>query len=290
MGGRRRRWIGLLWLCAAVAAGVWGCQQAPNDPNSNGGLHFENAETLRIASALPSVTETLYALGLEDRIAAVTSNCDYPPEAKEKESIGDFSLNYEKIAALKIDAVIGARGFTDASADRLRELGVQYAAMDSSNMDAVARSIKELGKAFGAGEKARELVQTFDAAIERAAARAEGKKRPTVFWVQWNQPLSTVGPGNFHHDLIQKAGGENIASDLGSAYAPFSEETLILRNPEILLVHGKAAAEWARRRFPSLEAVRSDRVYLFSFDEAARPGPRLPAALDRLSQLLHPES
>ena len=153
MGGRRRRWIGLLWLCAAVAAGVWGCQQAPNDPNSNGGLHFKNAETLRIASALPSVTETLYALGLEDRIAAVTSNCDYPPEAKEKESIGDFSLNYEKIAALKIDAVIGARGFTDASADRLRELGVQYAAMDSSNMDAVARSIKELGKAFGAGRK-----------------------------------------------------------------------------------------------------------------------------------------
>ena len=139
-------------------------------------------------------------------------------------------------------------------------------------------------------EKARELVQAFDAAIERAAARAEGKKRPTVFWVQWNQPLSTVGPGNFHHDLIQKAGGENIASDLGSAYAPFSEETLILRNPEILLVHGKAAAEWARRRFPSVEAVRSDRVYLFSFDEAARPGPRLPAALDRLSQLLHPES
>ena len=281
------RTILAVWLAAGMA--LWGCSRSANNENAppKQTLRFENPRSVLIGSAVPSATETLFALGLGDQIAAVTNNCGYPPEALTKEKIGDISLNYEKIAALGLDAVIGARGFTDGAADRLNDLGIRYVGMEISDMDAIARSILELSRAFAVEETGMKIAQSFEDAKERAALRAEGKPRPRVFWVQWNQPLSTVGPGNFHHDLIQLAGGENIASDLGSGYAPFSEELLTLRDPEAVLVPNAKTGDWVRERFPSLSAVQSNRVIVFQGDETSRPGPRLPIALDRLSELLH---
>lgn len=252
------------------------------------GTLFETKSYQRIVSLAPNTTEILFALGVGDRVVGVTTNCNYPPEATTKEKIGDYNLNYEKIVALKPDLAVGSTGFTDAARSPLERAGIPYYAVSHASFGELLESMWALGVLLGAEETARRIVAEFNAAVQRAAERVPSGKRLSVFWIQWNRPLSTVGPGNFHHDLIEYAGGRNIASDLGVPYGPFNEELLVERAPEVLLVPSPEVKEWAQKRFPHLPAVKKGRIYVFGGDESARPGPRLVSALETLSLRLYP--
>ncbi len=254
------------------------------------GLAFAPMVDARIVSVVPSVTETLFALGLGDDMVGVTTNCNYPPEAAEVEKVGDFNLNYEKIVSLAPTLVVGSRGFTDGARDVLAPNGIAYFALSHASFQEIVESIHAVGALLDAGQRAAEIVADFDAAIARAEARRAGREATTVFWAQWNDPLSTIGPGNFHHDLIEYAGGVNIAADLGAPYAQFSEEEFAARDADVVLAPGAATVEWVGTRFPTSRATTSGRVYAFSSDASARPGPRLVEALDELSRLLYADA
>ena len=244
----------------------------------------------RVVSVVPSVTETLFALGVGASVVGVTSNCDYPPEAASVEKVGDLNLNYEKIVSLAPTVVIGSRGFTDAARDVLAGAGIEYFSVSHASFQEIVESMHALGALLGASAAADAIVAEFNAAIARAEARRSGQDRARVFWVQWNEPLSTVGPGNFHHDLIGFAGGQNVASDLGAPYGQFSEEAFAARDADVVLTVGTDTVPWVEARFPTLKATLAHRVYAFSSDESARPGPRLVTALDELSRLLYPDA
>jgi iron complex transport system substrate-binding protein len=252
------------------------------------GVVFTPMVDARIVSVVPSVTETLFALGLADSIVGVTINCNYPAEALAVEKVGDFNLNYEKIVSLAPTVVVGSRGFTDGARDVLARSGIKYFAASHASFQEIVESIHALGALLGAEDSAAGIVADFDAAITRADARRAGREPTTVFWAQWNDPLSTVGPGNFHHDLIEYAGGSNIAHDFGAPYAQFSEEVFAARDADVVLAPGSATVDWVKTRFPTSRATVSGRVYAFSSDVSARPGPRLVHALDDLSRLLYP--
>lgn len=251
------------------------------------GTEFEAMPDSRIVSVAPSATEVVFALGLGDQVVGVTTNCNYPPEAGLKDKVGDYNLSFEKIMALKPNLVIGASSFTDAAAEPLRRAGIPYFAIAQASFSDLLESVYALGVLFDKEPEAEAIVASFNAAVQEAKARSGGS-RTRVFWAQWNEPLSTVGPGNFHHDLMQLAGGDNIAADIGLPYGQFSEEVLAERQPDVILVPNTDIAQWIERRFPALPAVRNHRVHVFSSDESARPGPRLPVALTALAALLHP--
>lgn len=310
MAGFHRK-VGCLLLLATL--GALGCRRAENPSEESAlkttftvgswvsrsdrvvrvrdgsGTLFETKRYQRIVSLAPNTTEILFALGVGDRVVGVTTNCNYPPEATTKEKIGDYNLNYEKIVALRPDLAVGSLGFTEAARPPLERAGIPYYAVSHASFGELLESVWALSVLLGAEDAADRIVAEFNAAVQRAAERIPQGKRLSVFWIQWNQPLSTVGPGNFHHDLIEYAGGRNVASDLGVPYGPFSEELLVERAPEVLLVPSPEVGEWARKRFPYLPAVEKGRVYVFSGDESARPGPRLVSALDALSQRLYPK-
>jgi iron complex transport system substrate-binding protein len=252
------------------------------------GAAFAPMPRARLVSVAPSTTEILFALGLGDRVVGVTTNCNYPPEARTKDKVGDYNLDYERIVALRPDLAVGVQGFTDFAREPLSRAGIRYYATAGSSLADVVESLAALGVLLGAQDAADGLIAQFNAAALRARERAGSSARVSVFWAQWTQPLSTVGPGNFHHDLIELAGGTNIAADLGAPYGPFSEEVLAVRAPQVVLALGQEQADWIRTRFPTIPAVRTGRLHVFDSDAAARPGPRLTEALDALSHLLYP--
>lgn len=254
------------------------------------GAIFQPMPNATIVSVAPNVTEILFALGVGDRVIGVTTNCNYPPEAAAKEKVGDFNLNYEKILSLKPSLVVGAKGFTDAARDVLAKANVPYFTVSHVNVEEIVESIYALGVVLGAEPAAAIIADDFQKTVVRAKDRApaDADKRATVFWLQWSEPVSTVGPGNFHHDLIELAGGKNIADDTGVPYGPFSEELLVLRAPQVVLTPSEEQTAWVKSRFPTLPAVKSGRVHVFNSDAIVRPGPRLVEALDELSALLYP--
>ena len=276
---------------SALVADAWVTGVAPDVHIRDGhGAAFTPMADARIVSVVPSVTETLYALRLGSSVVGVTTNCTYPEEAAAVEKVGDFNLNYEKIVSLGPTLVVGSRGFTDGARDVLGRSGIAYFAASHASFQEIVQSLHALGALLGAEAEAKGIVADLDAAIARADVRRGDRERTTVFWAQWNDPLSTIGPGNFHHDLIEYAGGSNVAADLGAPYAQFSEEEFAARDPEVVLTLSGSAVDWVKTRFPSSRATVSGRVYSFNSDASARPGPRLVEALDDLSVLLYAET
>jgi iron complex transport system substrate-binding protein len=105
--------------------------------------------------------------------------------------------------------------------------------------------------------------------------------------------IVTFGPDNFAHDLLERAGGQNVFADAETPYPQISAEQVLERNPDfIIIAHHQAAAEDVRARpgWSSLTAVRKNRIYPYRDpDEFLRPGPRLVNVLEWLARVLHPE-
>ncbi|MGE5585910.1 MAG: ABC transporter substrate-binding protein [Bacillota bacterium] len=247
----------------------------------------------RIISIAPSNTEILFALGLGEKVIGVTDSCDYPEEAKAKPKVGSIQLDYEKIVAMRPDLVVAVGSLQRQGIARLSELGVTVLAVDPKSIDGVLRAITLIGKATGKEDRASEMVKRLSARMEQVARKLGGLKtseRPRVFVEIWNEPLMTAGPGTFVDELVSAAGGENIAHDAPSEWPQFSPETVIERDPEIIiLTNFNRAQALARPAWQRISAYRDGKVYEVHPDLLVRPGPRLVDGLEALARLFHPE-
>lgn len=251
----------------------------------------------RIISLAPNITEMLFALGLGDRIAGVTSYCDYPPEAKSKEKAGDtINPSLERIVALHPDLVLVSTAsqleYFDA---RLRERGLPIFALDSHSLDSVIVALERLGELTGAQARAHQLTSSMREQISAVEARTRDLPPVDVFLVIQRHPLMAAGDESFLTDVIRRAGGRSITTDAVREYALYSIEAVIAKSPGVIIV---PSAEIAPRRLDEFDwpelastpAARNHRVYTVNNDLLLRPGPRLVAGLRDLASVLHPEA
>ncbi|MBA7541930.1 Vitamin B12-binding protein [subsurface metagenome] len=235
----------------------------------------------RIISLAPSNTEILFALGLGDRVVAVTDYCDYPPEAQAKPKIGGYTTtNIEKVVALSPDLVLAAYLQEKRIIPALEGKGLTIFALDPKTLDEVLESITLVGEVTGKGEEASQLVAGMRNRIKAVTAKTDNlpaAQRPTVFYLTWHDPLRTTGSGTRHDELIQKAGGINIARDLFTGYAAISLED--------------SPFQYVRTepRLRNVDARINHRVYKILVDLAGRPGPRIVDGLELLAKYIHPE-
>jgi iron complex transport system substrate-binding protein len=259
-----------------------------------------NSEPQSIISLAASNTEILYALGLGDRVIAVSEYCNYPLEVQNKIKIGGFStVNIEKVVSLEPDLVLATGGVQEAVVGELERLGLTVIALDARNIEDVLENIRLVGKAAGQLEVARELRDNLEQRIKAVTDKTRDlpqSQRPRVFYEIQYEPLMTAGPGTFIDDLVHLAGGVNIASDSAAKYPVYNLETLIERNPEVIIIsfwHGSIAAsvEGAkeRKRWQNVDAVKNNRVYGSNADLVSRPGPRIVDALEEMARFIHPE-
>ena len=257
----------------------------------------------RIVSTAPSVTEILFALGLGDRVVGVTNFCNYPEATQSVAKIGGFSNpSLEAIVALEPDLVVGSWGNPMAMVDQIERLNIRWIGIKIQSVEDVLSAILTIGKQTGKGVEAKSLVEGFRKRIRRITnktKRLSPEQRPRVFWGGWNEPIYTAGPGSFINDLIEMAGGRNIAGDAKQPWPRYSLETIVAADPEVFLCghdpEGYAtdaealSALRSRRGWKDITAVKTGRVYLMRSDAFLRPGPRLVDALEQMAATIHPE-
>lgn len=251
----------------------------------------------RIVSLAPSVTEMLYALGAGDRIVGVTQLCDYPPEAVGKPKVGHQAANLETVVALKPDVIIAPQGFLSSEVlEQVERLKIPLMLLRAQTVDDILGQLITLGRLVDRQKAAIEVVTTLRARLQAVKAVLTGRARTRVLYVLSMEPLITVGPETFLHHVIELAGGANIASDAQTDYPRLSMETVLVRNPEVLVFPSgdqEGIAESDRdwwRRWPMLSAVQSGRLVEMPSVLLDRPGPRLIDGLERLARALHPDA
>ncbi|MBN1189242.1 MAG: cobalamin-binding protein [Dehalococcoidales bacterium] len=253
----------------------------------------------RIISLAPSNTELVYALGLEDRLIGVTTYCNYPPQVEDKPRVADFSrVDIEKIVSLQPDLVLAGNIHKDEIIPALEKVNVTVLGIDPERLDKILATLKMLGSFTDSAAEADTLIASLTTRIKAVTDKTEKLstfERPRVFFLTWHDPLWTVGRDTLVFDLIEKAGGENIASDL-SGHAQIDLESVIQRNPQVILVltsMGSQSTSFefikSEPRFQATDALKSGRIFQVDTDIFGRTTPRAVDGLEEMTRMIHPE-
>ncbi len=250
----------------------------------------------RIVSLAPSITETLFALDLGNKVMGVTDACDYPEEAKSKPSVGGyFMTNLEAIIAQDPDLVL-ADGHDPVCA-QLEGLGITMVVLQPQDFAGIFGSIELVGEITGKEMEAERLIdemKTHMAAI--CTKTASVVEKPTVFYeIDGSDPSKpwTVGRDSFIHTLITLGGGENMVT-VSQAYFQISLEEIVDADPDIIILgdHPWVSPEDVMNRlgaWQELTAVQNEAIYPINVDLVSRPGPRIIDGLEEMATIIHPE-
>ncbi len=254
----------------------------------------------RIVSHVPPITETLFALGLGDRVAGVSDYCDFPEDAKLKPSIGDyFNPSIENIVALDPDLVL-----TDGHSENINQLGeldppIPFIVVDPTDVDGIFQSIELVGKVTGVERDARRLIDAMGKSMSEVVSVVKGAPRARVLYVIDASDLSstwTAGPGSFVDALITMAGGENIAARAPSSWVQLSIEEIVSADPEIIILPAKHGTAFTLPEvlkehlvWREITAVKQGGVYIIEGDLVDGYGPRIVQGLEEIARIIHPE-
>lgn len=250
------------------------------------------SEPQKIISLAPSNTEILFALGLGDRVVGADTYSDYPEEASGVPRVGDvYGLNMEDILELAPDLILMIGG-TEEARQQLEDNGLLVAVIQPATFEEILESFILIGELTGAVQEAEQLRTSIE---EEAWALMEATGQlepPLVFIETWNDPLMTVGPGGFLHELVEIAGGRNLASDAGMEWFVIEEEVVLERDPEVIVTFFQESyislTEGKRPGWDSVTAVREGQIHTIDSDLLVRPGPRIIMGLKDLVRALHP--
>ncbi|MEA2075992.1 MAG: helical backbone metal receptor [Euryarchaeota archaeon] len=248
----------------------------------------------RIISMAPSCTEILFAVGAGDRVVGVTDFCDYPPEVEEKKdegkikSIGGYSTpSFEKIVDLEPDLVVGAYGNPDDVIYRLVEFGYPVYAQHPKNIEEILAHIKVTGAITKCEEETASLVEDLKGRLDEVDDQTdslEEEQMPRVFYNIGT--FFTTGDDTFINEIIEIAGGTNIAADK-SGYFIMNLEELIDKNPQVIICDsgmGSISTAYEEimsdERLKIVDAVINNQVYVIDGDITSRAGPRVVDAVE----------
>jgi iron complex transport system substrate-binding protein len=250
------------------------------------------ASPQRIVSLAPSITEILYAIGLESRLVAVSDYCDRPAGAKLKPKIGGLSNpSLEMIVSLRPDIVLMT---TDGNPkdinDRLVKLGIRTYVFEARRIAELPGEIRRMGAALGAEKDSEKLARRFERTIAKLRTKSKTSSGRALCVIQ-PEPLIVAAGGNAIQDALEILGWANIAAGAGTKYVKYSIEELIRQSPDVILIgmgHSRMVEDSQDflQKIRMLPAVKNGRVYFIS-DALFRLGPRVIDGIEELSEFLN---
>jgi ABC-type Fe3+-hydroxamate transport system substrate-binding protein len=247
----------------------------------------------RVVCLVPSVTDTVFALGSGDDVVAVSDYTTHPREATKKPSIGGLvKPSIETILSFHPDLVLGTSipGATETAA-QLQNVGVPVYLVDPHGLSGILRSIDSVGEALNRAPQATALNASLRKRIEAVKARAAGKPELRVLVPVWYDPIITVGKNAFISQIVETAGARSITDDLLTDWPEVSMETVVTRAPEALLLirGGKITIEMLRNRpgWSSLPAIQASKIFYVDTG-IQEPSPVAIDALEELAKEFHP--
>ena len=248
----------------------------------------------RIISLAPSITETLFALGLDSSIIGVTDYCDYPPSARLKSKIGGImNPNVERIIALRPDLVlmIGS-GNMKSDYDKLSSSGITVFVSYPHTLEDIFKSISDAGVLTSATPKADSLLQVLRLRKQELVGEAAARPKRTVLMLLSLNPIVAIGPGTFLDEMITLANGENIAHTATTAYPLLSREEILRRQPDVIIatndiVRSSGDILSTYPEWKTLSAIRNRRIGIIDASIVSRPGPRIIDGLEAVVKAIH---
>ena len=252
----------------------------------------------RIVSLAPNLTETIYALGLQDRLVGDTDYCDFPPEAQQKPRVGGaINPSLETIASLHPDLVLVTKNLNRLeTVNALDSLGIPSYATDPHTVEAIIASIERLANLLGVPETGTALGKEMERTIAAVKARVSSLPRCRVLFVVWTEPLISVGNGTFIADALLHAGAVSVI-DSSQNWPQINLEEVVRLQPDFLVFaesHPDEAAQTTGMLaglpgWRILDAVKHRRFAIIS-DAVNRPAPRIASSIEALARQLHPEA
>ena len=289
------RRAGILLLLVGLCAAAWGA-----------GLRA--AGPARIVSTSPSITETLFALGLGDRVVGVSTYCRFPPQVAALPKVGSFlKPDAELIAGLRPDLVVVHEAGNGLDR-RLTSLHIPFVIVARGSLPSMFSSMRQIASAAGVPARADALIGDVQRRLDaiRSAGAARPKRR--VLFIIGRSPgrladLVAVGPGSYINELIEIAGGANVMAIAGQPeYPRISMETVLRLDPDVIIDTvdmGDTDGERRQRQpvnerlwsaYGMLTAVKARRVHAATTDALVVPGPRVVDAAQWVASLLQGES
>jgi iron complex transport system substrate-binding protein len=262
-----------------------------------------NAAPHRIISTSPAITEILFAIGAGDRVVGVTDYCNFPKKACLLPSIGGpLNPSTEKWIALKPDLII----LQDDSVvlnKHAKVFKIPTLEVSVNNLENILISIQVIADAMQAPKAGKQLVDKIKIQIDnyRTSIKKAKPRHVLMLLSDTNDPsrdLYAVGRNTFLNELLSIAGGENILPNTMATYPKISKEFIIAKSPEIIIEIGPTAnlsnegilnRKKAWTIYPTISAVKNDRLYFVGADYILIPGPRLVKILDILTRNIHPK-
>ena len=295
--------IGLIFITTSCGQKASSSQAAPVNTSykvtdSRGKVvTFDKAPT-KIISLLPSDTEIIYALGEGDKLIAVDTYSNYPPEAAKKPQLDSGEkMNIEAIIGLKPDLVIaGQMVQTDDQFKQLEGAGIKVVVTQAANIAETYKVIDTMGKTLNQEAKATAIVNGMKNDFNEIKKQVKNNP-PKKVYIEISPlkfKLWSCGKGTFQDELLTLIGATNIFSDI-SSWKEVSEEQVINRNPQIIIttvgaIEGiadpvgeiKSRANWNK-----IDAVKNSKVFKTDSDAIQRPGPRLATAAKDLAKIIY---
>jgi iron complex transport system substrate-binding protein len=252
----------------------------------------------RIVSLAPSLTETIYALGLQDRLVGDTDYCDYPADAQKKTKVGGaINPSLEQIVALHPDLVLVTKGLNRLeTVHSLDTLGISSYATDPHTVDEIITSSKKLADVLGASEAGSSVAADMHHRLTSLQQQIGALPPKRVLFAVWTEPLISIGKDTFIADALRRAGAISIV-DSSQDWPQVNLEEVARLQPDFL-VFAASHSETAPRQIETLaslpawqiiDAVRDHRYAVIS-DAVNRPAPRIVAAIEDLARQLHPDA
>ena len=257
----------------------------------------------RIVSSSPSITETLFAMGLEERVVGVTDFCKYPQEACKLQSIGGMvNPNMEVLVSLRPDLVLHL-SHSARMARNTKNLDIPSFGINMDTLADILNSIKILGKTLGVEKNAEQLIKKLTEGINSYKEKLKGiaPKKALLLLGDSSDPgrdLYATGHGTFLHELLEISGGKNILPATMARYPRITKEYIIEKSPEVIIEAGPKSRltppqikerikGW--ERFPSIKAVQKGQIHYIGADYILIPGPRLLNIIEQFSRAIHPD-
>jgi iron complex transport system substrate-binding protein len=295
----RRFWPLFIFVAILAAIGLISLQDTHPQKTQN------PATPERIISLAPSITETLFALELGDKLVAVTDYCDYPPAAQSLPSVGGYTdTSLEAILNQKPDLVIMLQGQQKLQ-QQLHQLGIRTHSLNNSHLSDIEAAIASIGQVTGHQKQARALLADIQQKKQQLQAKIQSvppvRTLISIAHYVHSDQLETVyiaGQHDFYNDLLTLAGGINVYQDSRVKVPSISKEGVIRMNPDVIIDIFPEAddhqsdmdlvmKQW--QQLESVNAVKSGRVHILQRDYASIPGPRIIQLLEDFTRVLHPE-
>ncbi|MCG7409979.1 cobalamin-binding protein [Paenibacillus sp. ACRRX] len=252
----------------------------------------------RIVSVSPAETESLFALGLDSQIAGVSDYDDYPEAAKTKAKMGGIMKpNEEAIIAAKPDIVFTGISMKEDVVKKFRDLGITIFKVEPKSFDDVLKNIELYGLITDRQQQAKDIVEGMKKTRDDIQTAVKDVTEKKKVYIEFS-PGWTVGSGEFMNELIELAGGVNVAAD-AQGWVQINEENIIKSNPDVIMftqgivdsATNKTLEEIIRGRkgWENINAIKNNQVIGVDSNLISRPGPRVAEGLKIIAKAIYPD-